>query len=964
MRSLASLSVSACALTIVNLVFWLVLASVLVSAVARGAEWRLQARFDSEGLVRFTTDEDRRVAGPEPVVHWSGFTPSVLNATADAATLVLTPAGLTAVARRADKGRFGESVFTIDLQNEGMERVTGTLLPPFSTWRDSPRSISSHSTQFLMFTTTIVEIGTLGVHRSWSPGTEFDADIFVTRPDEQLHGHVSAVILLVSPNVPHVRERVTLNPGQRCRYELHVEAGDGGRNQALHEIYRVRGGYRVAPHSYNFDAYKAPETRWAKDVTALWMNWAWDESNMNPHTGEWRISKSLKQARKQFGGFDAFVFWPFWPRAGFDRRTQFDHYDDLPGGISGLRSEIERLHAQSVHVFLSYCHWSESDINNSPEAMQASYAEFANLACKVKADGALMDLMSRTPETILGRARQCGRTLVPYNEGDPTWSDTQTNLLGRIHNDLPMPEFNLKRYMLPHHPQLRVCETGNAGRRMRNDFVLSFFNGHGVEINTMFPDDNPDNQSDWPILARALDLLRTHRKNFAAQDWEPLIVTEDAEVWANMWPTRETTIYTLCGTNPNGHRGSLLRVPRRANTHYVDLWRYRPIDIKREGEDDVVPYNIEGFTPGLGSLRGTADYSPGSVGVFPQRLHSELDFEMLRIHTDGARDDERVEVWLDTVRPDADPIRLATTADLDLYQSFRRHTNDAIIIRLVNGEGQVEDVNIIPEASLRFFRIDKPGPTKPVARREQPGGMVRVPGGSFVYRLTNQPPPFQYPYASPPFQPTYAYVPDAPPFARQVEIKTFWIDKYPVTNHDYAAFLLATHYHPENDTNFLKHFAHGRVPPGLEDHPVVYVSYNDAKAYAKWAGKRLPTEEEWQFAAGAADGRDWPWGNSDSASCYNSSRNGTEPVTAHPKGASPYGVEDLVGNVWQWTASLMDNGRQLTVMLRGGSWYHPPKGRWWTPGGPRRITENYPLSLAGPAMNRLATVGFRCVRDE
>ena len=91
---------------------------------------------------------------------------------------------------------------------------------------------------------------------------------------------------------------------------------------------------------------------------------------------------------------------------------------------------------------------------------------------------------------------------------------------------------------------------------------------------------------------------------------------------------------------------------------------------------------------------------------------------------------------------------------------------------------------------------------------------------------------------------------------------------------------------------------------------------------------------------------------------------GTEAVDARPDDASPYGVRDLVGNVWQWTASLMDNGRDLTVMLRGGSWYYPPKGRWWVPGGPRRITENYPLLLAGPGMNRLATVGFRCVKDE
>jgi gamma-glutamyl hercynylcysteine S-oxide synthase len=932
--------------------------------LAHGAERRLDAQFDRGALVRFTNDNGQVVAGPEPVVRWQGSSSSVLNVARDNVKLALTPGGLTAVVRKANPGRFGELVFTVDVQNTGNARVTGTLLPPLSLWRDSSTSISSHSPEFLMLTSSVAEIGTLGVHRSWSPGAEFDADIFVTRPDQDGHGHVSAVLLLVSPNVSHDRERLTLNAGESCHYELHVEAGEGGRNQALREIYRVRGGYRVAPDSYNFDAYNAPETRWAKDVTTVWMNWAWDQANMNPRTGAWRISESLSEARKQFGGFDGYVFWPFWPRAGFDNRSQFEHYADLPGGIAGLRNEIERLHGQSVHVFLSYCHWSESDVDKSPQAMQRSYAEFANLACKVNADGALMDLMAKTPDAILGRARQCGHTLVPYNEGDPTWSDTQTNLLGRIHNDLPMPEFNLKRYLLPHHPQLRVCETGNSGRRMRNDFVLSFFNGHGVEINTMFPDNNPDNEADWPILARALDLLRTHRENFAAPDWQPLIASEDATVWVNAWPGRENTVYTLCGTSPNGHRGPLLQIRRRPNTRYVDLWRYRSVSAQPQGEFDVIGYNVEGFTPGLGSVRGTADYSPGSIGVFPHRLRSELDFEMLHVRTDTARNDEHVEVWLDTVRPDVEPIKLGTTADLDLYQTFRKHTNDAIVVRLVNGAGQVVDIDVIPENPLRFFRIDKPSATKRVHPGKERGGMVRIPGGPFVYRLTNPRPTAEYPYAFPPFQPTYAYVPGAPPFVRQLNVKPFWIDKYPVTNRRYAAFVAATAYHPQNDANFLKHFVGGRVPPGLDDHPVVYVSYKDAKAYAQWAGKRLPTEEEWQFAAGATDGRDWPWGNGEDASRHNSTRTGTEPVNAHPNGASPYGVEDLVGNVWQWTASLMDDGRHLTVMLRGGSWYYPPAGRWWTPGGPRRITENYPLPLAGPGMDRLATAGFRCVEDE
>jgi formylglycine-generating enzyme required for sulfatase activity len=925
-----------------------------------------QLRFGPQGTIELLDSSGEMLAHPEPVVHWNGSVPSVLKSSSNSVQLALTPNGLIAAVTGPEKGRYGEFVFAIEVRNSSREEIKGALLPPYSDWRDTEQGIRSHSTQFMLLTSARVEIGTIGVHRAWSAGNEFDGDIFTTVPDKRGQGYVSSVLLLLSREISHEHERIALKPGQSCRYELHIEAGPGGRNGALRETYRVRGGYRVDPASYRFDAYKAPETSWAKNITAVWMNWAWDEANMDPRNGTWRLAGSIAAARKKFGGFDGFVFWPFWPRAGFDARFQFDHYADLPGGLAGLRSEIDQLHAEGVHVFISYCHWSESDRDRSPEAMEQSYAEFAKVACTVKADGAVMDLMSKTPEDILERARACGRTLVPYNEGDPTWSDTQTNLLGRIHNDLPMPEFNLKRYLLPHHPQLRVCEPGNSGRRMRNDFVLSFFNGHGVEINTMFPDSNPANDADWPILARALDLLRTHRSNFTSAEWQPLIQSEDAAVWVNSWPTAGSTVYTLCGTNPAGHHGPLLRIPHRADVHYIDLWRYRPLIPHVEGNADVIAYDVEGYVPGLGSVRGTADYSPGSIGVFPRRLRASLDFEMLHVSTEHPAKGEEVEVWLDTVQPGAEPVILGagSDAELDLYRQFGRHTNDAIVLRLVNMAGEVEDVDVVPETAVRFFRIDKPQKTTPVRPGEAPPGMIRIPGGNFHYRLTNPRPPAEYPYASPPFQPTYAYMPGQPAIDRETTVKPFWIDRYPVTNNDYARFLAATGYRPNDATNFLKHFVDGHVPPGLGEHPVIYVSYDDAKAYAAWAGKRLPTEEEWQFAAGAADGREWPWGNDEDTTRFNSSRSGTEPVNGHPQGASPYGVEDLVGNVWQWTASLMDNGRQLTVMLRGGSWYYPPKGRWWVPGGARRITENYPLPLAGPGMNRLATVGFRCVKDE
>jgi len=87
----------------------------------------------------------------------------------------------------------------------------------------------------------------------------------------------------------------------------------------------------------------------------------------------------------------------------------------------------------------------------------------------------------------------------------------------------------------------------------------------------------------------------------------------------------------------------------------------------------------------------------------------------------------------------------------------------------------------------------------------------------------------------------------------------FWMDKHPVTNAQFKTFLDATKYRPADAANFLKHWVGNKPPKGQENHPVVYVSYEDAQAYARWAGKRLPTEREWQYAAQTPDGREWPW---------------------------------------------------------------------------------------------------------
>lgn len=176
---------------------------------------------------------------------------------------------------------------------------------------------------------------------------------------------------------------------------------------------------------------------------------------------------------------------------------------------------------------------------------------------------------------------------------------------------------------------------------------------------------------------------------------------------------------------------------------------------------------------------------------------------------------------------------------------------------------------------------------------------------------------------------------------RTVHLDGYWIDKYPVTNAGYKAFIDATgHQVPWQSAPLAGPYNWDRssksYPWGKAEHPVVLVDWHDACAYAKWAAKRLPTEAEWEKAARGTDGRIWPWGNEwDPTLCNNGMglSRGTTPVTAFEKGASPYGVVDMAGNVWEWAADGFDvryhrnssrsnpRGSGTDKVIRGGCFY-------------------------------------------
>lgn len=158
-----------------------------------------------------------------------------------------------------------------------------------------------------------------------------------------------------------------------------------------------------------------------------------------------------------------------------------------------------------------------------------------------------------------------------------------------------------------------------------------------------------------------------------------------------------------------------------------------------------------------------------------------------------------------------------------------------------------------------------------------PENMVLVPGGKFLFGEGK----------------------------KETSLKAFYIDKYEVTNEEFKKFR-GEHTFSAKEGKF----------------PVRDISYFDAEEYCKWAGKRLPTEEEWEKAARGTDGRKYPWGEKFDAKMANTTESGGKvaPVGSFEKGVSPYGIYDMAGNVWEWTDSWFGADKKYRVM-RGGSYF-------------------------------------------
>jgi gamma-glutamyl hercynylcysteine S-oxide synthase len=521
----------------------------------------------------------------------------------------------------------------------------------------------------------------------------------------------------------------------------------------------------------------------------------------------------------------------------------------------------------------------------------------ASLMAEIGADGINGDTQDGVPLAFSLAADKIGHPLAFEPEGGPSDEALAWDVMTWGQYQFPFAPLVDKYKWLETRHMVNISHRWN--RDKTDDLQFAFFNGVGWESwENVWGIWNGITPRDGEATRRVATIERGIAPFLISKDWEPMSPVLRYGVYASRWPLGEEAVWTMVNRNEYDVEGDQIEVSPKEGLRYFDL--YHGAELKPQtvpGGKTVLAFSIE--AKGYGAILATSTSPNQNV----QALLSKM--------------------------------KELTATPLSNYAH----------------EWKVVPQQIVPIQ-----------PTKATSGASE--GMIKILPGDFLFKvagieiegLNDMGVDVQYPWE------------DSPRRFHEhaLEIKSFYIDKYPVTNAEFKKFVDSSHYHPKDDLNFLRDWKDGTYPQGWENKPVTWVSQQDARAYASWAGKRLPHEWEWQYAAQGADGRLYPWGNQwdDSAvPVPDKSRTmrGPDAVDAHPKGASPFGVMDLVGNVWQWTDEFIDEHTRGGI-LRGGSYYQPQGSIWYFPQA-YKLNEHGKLLLASPSMDRSGGVGFRCVLD-
>ena len=703
----------------------------------------------------------------------------------------------------------------------------------------------------------------------------------------------------------------------------------------------------------NFSVYDEPALRWARTSFVQTQVMAHEKLLFNRSSGQYTVDRYLADVHARYGGVDSVLVWYPYPNIGVDDRNQFQLLDSMPGGgVAGVRDMIAGFHREGVRVLLPYNPWDQFTASEGVPDVIA----LGDRIMATEADGMNGDTMDGVNVSFYAYAAAKGRPMVfqpecPTNGTCTTPQNDEGGLADAAYNVQSYTDITFH----PHGqdwpapaPVVQAYKYLTGGRHLgyvrkrfatdHRDFIQhAFFNGAGYFAwENVWGVFNQLSQRDAEGLRRVAALLRYAGGLVQGSGvWTPHLpaAPQGSHVYTSGFSNATHRLFLLVNTTWKATKGSQAPAQPQSNVLLQ------------------VPCNFSGAGPAA----WTDLY--GGVALDDRATCSSATGEGT---VTLAVEDGGVGALLLTSAP---------RSSGDLHFMARMAAMTRTPLRKLNATWR-----FLPQRPAAPQNNTLTGGTRPRPGTLSPPDTVLllattnysfkvrgncIEGDELPYAVDVQFPWEKHPQRQ---------------HEKLLTIPALRMHKTPVTKAQYGAFLEASGWAPADGHNWLRDWDWGHrgftnrpaLVPADAKQPVSWVSRADAAAYCAALGMRLPTSYEWQYAAQGMDGRTQPWGAQPAQGRVPLFTTGrrmppADDVDAHPNGSSPFGVLDMVYNVYQWTDAFEDD-HTVRAVIRGGSRWQPQGSSWYQP-RPASLNEHNTLLLMSDGMDRSGGIGFRCVVD-
>ncbi len=634
----------------------------------------------------------------------------------------------------------------------------------------------------------------------------------------------------------------------------------------------------IAKQAENNQLKIQDDLSWTHQNFVMGFAFMWDNKFWNPETGEYLVDSYCKTMEKEFGGIQSVILWHSYPNIGIDEKNQFEMLREMPGGITGVAKVVDDFHKNGVKVFLTYNPWDLD--TRRPE--NHDFIELAKIIDKTNADGIYLDTWKCSKGVISlydvensfrDAVAKFGKKVAFTTEILPELKDLYgTDALTSSWGQEISP-FNFSD--LSHQkwlmPEHKQYYIKRMSKKRKPLLAHAWINGQGIQV--------------WENIFGTMNLWSAdHRKilrkmNAIWKNYGNLYITDD---WKPFIPLQNKNLIASQWTNGNYTITNFVDTVKSKNklkfeinskeAKYFDIWNGKELPVKKEERKLYVELIVNDF----GCLLQTNETDEKlNLLVSAQKKETETPLPL--------NDDYEKELSLkETIK-----------------YAYKLNNTPVIKTELLKVEGG--------EKTFTAKHIWREGECYPNMDAKNNHDLV-ISFEDGAQRITH----------------THTQKIDAYEIMPQV-----------VTNAQFEEFMKATNYRPRFSENFLKHWNGSTCPSEIKDNAVVYVSLEDARAFAEWAGMRLPTEWEWQLAY------------------------------------ETHGDKFQFNDVFEWNESERFDGFNRFVTLRGGcrrwitpsSWWYLPSAPYGEKaGGAQKYDSHVKYFLMSPCIDRTSTIGFRCIK--